>query len=168
MSILCQKIIPAEFSFVIHTKNPITNNSNELFSEIVVGMGETLVGAYEGQSFSFIYDKNEKKFEIKSYPNKSFSLKNSGFIFRSDSNIEDLENFSGAGLFDSVCLIDDKIENIFYCENLLFNDKNFVNEMMEKISLLGIGVEKLCGCEQDIEGVYFNKEFYIVQTRPQV
>ena len=168
MSILCQKIIPAEFSFVIHTKNPITNNSNELFSEIVVGMGETLVGAYEGQSFSFIYYKNEKKFEIKSYPNKSFSLKNSGFIFRSDSNIEDLENFSGAGLFDSVCLIDDKIENIFYCENLLFNDKNFVNEMMEKISLLGIGVEKLCGCEQDIEGVYFNKEFYIVQTRPQV
>ena len=168
MSILCQKIIPAEFSFVIHTKNPITNNSNELFSEIVIGMGETLVGAYEGQSFSFIYYKKEKKFDIKSYPNKSFSLKNSGFIFRSDSNIEDLENFSGAGLFDSVCLIEDKIENIFYCDNLLFNNKNFVNEIMEKISLLGIGVEKLCQCEQDIEGVYFNNDFYIVQTRPQV
>ena len=80
MSILCQKIIPAEFSFVIHTKNPITNNSNELFSEIVIGMGETLVGAYEGQSFSFIYYKKEKKFDIKSYPNKSFSLKNSGLF----------------------------------------------------------------------------------------
>ena len=168
MSILCQKIIPAEYSFVIHTKNPITNNSNELLSEIVIGMGETLVGAYEGQSFSFIYYKKEKKFDIKSYPNKSFSLKNSGFIFRSDSNIEDLENFSGAGLFDSVCLVNDKIEDISYCDNLLFNDKKFVNEMIEKISFLGIGVEKLCGCEQDIEGVYYNKEFYIVQTRPQV
>ena len=50
----------------------------------------------------------------------------------------------------------------------MFNDKNLVNEMMEKISLLGKREEKLCGCEQDIEGVYFNKEFYIVQTRPQV
>ena len=50
----------------------------------------------------------------------------------------------------------------------MFNDKKFVNEIIEKISSLGIGVEKLCGCEQDIEGVYYNKDFYIVQTRPQV
>jgi hypothetical protein len=35
---------------------------------------------------------------------------------------------------------------------LLFNDKKFVNEMIAKISFLGIGVEKLCGCKQDIEG----------------
>ena len=107
MSILCQKIIPSEYAFVIHTKNPISNNKNELFSEIVIGMGETLVGAYEGQSFSFIYNKENKNYEIKSYPNKSISLNNSGFIFRSDSNIEDLQNFSGACLFDSVPIDND-------------------------------------------------------------
>ena len=40
--------------------------------------------------------------------------------------------------------------------------------MINKISNLGIEVEKLYGCEQDIEGVYYNGDFYIVQTRPQV
>ncbi len=152
ISILTQKIIPSEYAFVIHTKNPINNNKKEIFSEIVNGMGETLVGSYEGQSFSFIYNKIDKKYNINSYQNKSVKLLNSGFIFRSDSNIEDLEDFSGAGLFDSVCLVNDKIEDISYCDNLLFNDKKFVNEIIEKISSLGIGVEKLCGCEQDIEG----------------
>ncbi len=168
MSILCQKIIPAEYSFVIHTKNPLTNNKNQLFAEVVYGMGETLVGAYEGQSFSFVYYKDKNNYEIKSYPNKSISLKNSGFIFRSDSNMEDLEGFSGAGLFDSVPMVDDKEIEMSYADNQLFHDKNFVNNIINKISLLGIGVEKLYNVEQDIEGVYYNGEFYIVQTRPQV
>ena len=168
MSILCQKIIPAEYSFVIHTKNPLTNNTNELFAEVVYGMGETLVGAYEGQSFSFVYYKDKNNYEIKSYPNKSISLKNSGFIFRSDSNMEDLEGFSGAGLFDSVPMVNDKEIEMSYADNQLFHDKNFVNNIINKISLLGIGVEKLYNVEQDIEGVYYNGEFYIVQTRPQV
>ena len=56
-------------------------------------------------------------------------FKNSGFIFTSDSNNENLKIF-----LVFFCLIDDKIENIFYCENLLFNDKNFVNDVMEKIN----------------------------------
>ena len=168
MSILCQKIIPSEYAYVIHTKNPISNNKNELFSEIVIGMGETLVGAYEGQSFSFIYNKENKQYEIKSYPNKSISLNNSGFIFRSDSNIEDLQNFSGAGLFDSIPIDNDNEVEMSYFNDKIFNDKNFVDNMIDKISTLGIEVEKLYGCEQDIEGVYSNGDFYIVQTRPQV
>ena len=40
---------------------------------------------------------------------------------------------------------------------------------MKGIVDLGMEVEKIFGGEpQDIEGVYYNKEFYIVQTRPQV
>jgi len=39
---------------------------------------------------------------------------------------------------------------------------------MGKISNLGIEVEKLYNFPQDIEGVYYNNNFYIVQTRPQV
>ena len=109
MAVLCQKIIPAEYAYVIHTKNPSNNNPDEVFAEVCIGMGEALVGAYEGQSLSFIYNKKNKNYEIKSFPNKSIALKNSGFIFRSDSNTEDLEGFSGAGLFDSVPMIEDKI-----------------------------------------------------------
>jgi len=169
MAVLCQKIIPSEYAFVIHTKNPLNNDKNELFGEIVNGMGETLVGAYEGTSFSFVYNKLNGNYEIKSYQNKSICLKNEGFIFRSDSNTEDLEGFSGAGLFDSVPMIEDNKIEINYSNDKLFNDKNFNSFMIKKISELGINVEKLFeGVPQDIEGVYYNDNFYIVQTRPQV
>ena len=169
MAVLCQKIIPSEFAFVIHTKNPSTNDSNEIYCEVVYGMGETLVGFYEGQSFSFVYDKNNKNITIKSYPNKSIALKNSGYIFRSDSNTEDLEGFSGAGLFDSIPMVEDNVVNMCYKDNKIFQDCEFVKKICQKISELGIETEKFFNGEpQDIEGVYYNDQFYIVQTRPQV
>jgi alpha-glucan,water dikinase len=61
MAVLVQKIIPADYSYVIHTKNPSTNDDNELYAEVVIGMGETLVGTYEGQSFSFTHNKSKIK-----------------------------------------------------------------------------------------------------------
>ena len=168
MSVLCQKIIPAEYAYVIHTKNPTNNNSDEVFAEAVVGMGETLVGAYDGQSFSFVYNKKNGKSEIKSFPNKGISLRNKGFIFRSDSNMEDLEGFSGAGLFDSVPMVKDKKIEMTYYNGRIFKDRKFVDNMIKKISKLGIEVEKMFNEPQDIEGVFYNGDFYIVQTRPQV
>ena len=169
MAVLCQKIIPADYAFVIHTKNPSTNDSNEVYCEIVYGMGETLVGSYEGQSLSFVYNKSGKNVTIKSYPNKSIALKNSGFIFRSDSNTEDLEGFAGAGLFDSVPMIEDNVVNMSYKDNQIFKDAGFVKGICEKVAELGVETEKLFNGEpQDIEGVFYKGEYYIVQTRPQV
>ena len=169
ISILVQKIIPAEYAFVIHTKNPINNNKNEIFAEIVNGMGETLVGAYEGQSFSFICNKINKEIKIKSFQNKSIKIENSGFIFRSDSNMEDIENFSGAGLFDSISLNEDKIVNMYYNNDKIFNDVEFRNNLIYKICEIGKNIELLYNNQpQDIEGVFSNGEFYVVQTRPQV
>ena len=168
MAVLCQKIIPADYAFVIHTKNPSTNNPNEIFAEICVGMGEALVGAYEGQSLSFSYNKNNKSYDIKTFPNKSIALKNSGFIFRSDSNTEDLEGFSGAGLFDSVPMIEDNEIDVTYHNNKIFYDGGFRDYLIKRISELGVGVERMYGIPQDIEGVFYDNNFYIVQTRPQV
>ena len=169
MAVLCQKIIPSEYAFVIHTKNPSNNNSDEVYSELVYGMGETLVGSYEGQSFSYIYNKKTNQYTIQTYPNKSIALLNSGFIFRSDSNTEDLEGFAGAGLFDSVPMVKDKEVRMNYNQNKLFNDAGFAGDIMKNVANLGIEVEKLFNGEpQDIEGVYYNGEYYIIQTRPQV
>ena len=168
MSVLCQKIIPAEYAYVIHTKNPTNNDENEVFAEVVCGMGETLVGAYEGQSLSFSFNKKNNSYDIKSYPNKSISLRNSGFIFRSDSNTEDLEGFSGAGLFDSVPMVKDLEVDMIYNNDKIFKDKKFVENLIKKIGQLGMGVEKMYGIPQDIEGVFYKGELYIVQTRPQV
>ena len=169
MAVLCQKIIEAEYAFVIHTKNPSNNDIKEIYCEVVYGMGESLVGAYEGQSFSFIYNKETKNINIKTYPNKSLALKNKGFIFRSDSNTEDLEGFAGAGLFDSIPIVEYEEINMEYGFNKIFNDENWRITLMKGIGELGLEIEKIFGGEpQDIEGVYSNKEFYIVQTRPQV
>lgn len=59
MAVLIQKIIPADFAFVIHTKNPLNNDNSEIYAEVVHGMGETLVGFYQGQSFSFSVKKGK-------------------------------------------------------------------------------------------------------------
>ena len=168
MAVLCQKIIPAEYSYVLHTKNPSTNNQAELFGEICVGMGEALVGAYEGQPLSFEFYKNENKYELKTLPNKSIALKNEGFIFRSDSNTEDLEGFSGAGLFDSFPMVKNKEIEICYHNDKIFFDGRFRDYVVRKIAEVGIAVEKYFGSPQDIEGVFYDNNFYIVQTRPQV
>ena len=168
MAVLCQKIIPADYSYVIHTKNPSTNNQAELFGEICVGMGEALVGAYEGQPLSFEFYKNENKYELKTLPNKSIAIKNTGFIFRSDSNTEDLEGFSGAGLFDSFPMVKNKEVEICYHNDKIFFDGRFRDYVVRKIAEVGIAVEKYFGSPQDIEGVFYDNNFYIVQTRPQV
>ncbi len=121
---------------------------------------------FEGQSLSFIYNKNNKNINIKSYPNKSIVLKNSGFIFRSDSNTEDLEGFAGVGLFDSVPMIEDNVVNMCYRDNQILKDSGFVKNICEKMALLGVEVENLFNGEpQDIEGVYYNGDFYIVLKR---
>jgi alpha-glucan, water dikinase len=51
------KVIPAQYAFVIHTKNPSTNNEKQIYAEVVQGLGETLVGTYQGQAFSFVASK---------------------------------------------------------------------------------------------------------------
>ena len=40
-----QPIVPAEYAFVVHTVNPFSNDAAELYAEVVIGHGETLVGA---------------------------------------------------------------------------------------------------------------------------
>ena len=45
MSVLIQEQIHSDLSFIIHTSNPISKNSDEVYIEIAVGLGETLASA---------------------------------------------------------------------------------------------------------------------------
>lgn len=45
MAVLIQQQILSEFSFIIHTCNPMTKNQNEVYIELAVGLGETLASA---------------------------------------------------------------------------------------------------------------------------
>ena len=101
MAVLIQQVVEADYAYVIHTANPLTGDREELYAEVVLGLGETLVGNYPGRALGFVCPKAELRPVIVSYPGKSLGLYGKGVIFRSDSNGEDLEGFAGAGLYDS-------------------------------------------------------------------
>mmetsp|Transcript_19098 Transcript_19098/g.19112 ORF Transcript_19098/g.19112 Transcript_19098/m.19112 type:complete len:837 (+) Transcript_19098:570-3080(+) len=169
MSVLCQEVIEGQYAYVLHTKDPFTNDSTHIYGEIVLGLGETLVGAYEGRAFSFKVNKAASEFTIENYPNKSVALYGAGFIFRSDSNSEDLPGFAGAGLFDSHIMNKPVERVVSYADEKLFHDEGFVREIIFKLREVGNAIENaFSGVAQDIEGVISNDRIYVVQSRPQV
>ncbi|KAF6158281.1 hypothetical protein GIB67_001352 [Kingdonia uniflora] len=54
MAVLVQEIINVDYAFVMHTTNPSSEDSTEIYAEVVKGLGETLVGAYPGRGLSFV------------------------------------------------------------------------------------------------------------------
>lgn len=74
MSVLVQKVVEADYAFVIHTKDPVSNDPNVLYAEVVIGLGETLVGTFEGQAFSFAYYKSKIFYFISFLTNYFFFL----------------------------------------------------------------------------------------------
>ncbi|XP_058080446.1 alpha-glucan water dikinase 2-like isoform X2 [Magnolia sinica] len=170
MAVLVQEIINADYAFVIHTRNPLTGNSSEIYTEIVKGLGETLVGAYPGRAMSFVTKKSDLKSPVVvGYPSKQIGLFiRKSIIFRSDSNGEDLEGYAGAGLYDSVPM--DKEEKVIldYSCDWLIVDRSFQRFIFLKIAEAGKIIEGLYGSAQDIEGVVKDGEVYVVQTRPQM
>jgi alpha-glucan,water dikinase len=169
MAVLIQEVVEAEYAFVLHTANPITSDRSEIFGEIVLGLGETLVGNHPGSALGFVCSKRNGSIKILSYPGKSFGLYGSGLIFRSDSNGEDLEDFAGAGLYDSVLGRHPEQRRLDYSAERLLWNKDFRNGLIEKIARIGIETEKLFDAPQDIEGAVTSQDrHYVVQTRPQV
>ncbi|XP_021813038.1 alpha-glucan water dikinase 2-like [Prunus avium] len=83
-------------------KNPLSRGTSEIYTEIVKGLGETLVGALPGRAMSFITKRsNLDSPTVNGYPSKPIGLySKQSIIFRSDSNAEDLEGYAGAGFYD--------------------------------------------------------------------
>ena len=168
MAVLIQRVIEAEYAFVIHTVNPITGNRDEIYAEVVLGMGETLVGNYPGRAMSFVCRKSDLHVELLSYPGKNMGVYGRGLIFRSDSNGEDLEGFAGAGLYDSVLAHEPEWRILDYSAEALVWKGDVRQGMLQAIARIGLEVEKACGSAQDIEGALCGGKYYVVQTRPQV
>ncbi|XP_034899936.1 alpha-glucan water dikinase, chloroplastic isoform X3 [Populus alba] len=170
MAVLVQEVIDADYAFVIHTTNPSSGDSSEIYAEVVKGLGETLVGAYPGRALSFICKKNDLNTPlVLGYPSKPIGLfiKRS-IIFRSDSNGEDLEGYAGAGLYDSVPMDEEEKVVLDYSSDPLITDENFRRTILSSIARAGSAIEELYGSPQDIEGVIRDGKVYVVQTRPQV
>jgi alpha-glucan,water dikinase len=167
MAVLIQEVVEAEYAFVIHTANPINGNRDELYAEIVLGLGETLVGNYPGRALSLVCDKRTRQQTLLAYPGKSLALYGSGLIFRSDSNGEDLTDYAGAGLYDSVLLHPPREALLDYTQEPLVWDAGFRKKLVDSIAGLGLEVERAFGSPQDIEGACAKGKVYVVQARPQ-
>ncbi|MBF0336741.1 MAG: hypothetical protein HQL05_02820 [Nitrospirae bacterium] len=177
MAVLIQGVIEAEYAFVIHTLNPLNNSRDELYAEVVLGLGETLVGNFPGRALSFTCNKADKTLSPIFYPSKGVGLygarsvlerKRSGLIFRSDTNAEDLMGYAGAGLYDSILLPASREVVLDYADEPLLWDKQFQEGLMRAIAEIGISIEDITGSPQDIEGAYCKGTYYVVQSRAQM
>jgi alpha-glucan,water dikinase len=185
MAVCVMRVVPARYAFVLHTTNPSTGDQNEIFGELVKGLGEALVsGAVPGSSLAFAARKpgvkEEKKNEgaagtladpaVLSYPSKSVGMfVRESLIFRSDSNGEDLEGYAGAGLYESVTMDKADYVTVDYSSDPLTADRTFRQQMLSTVAGAGWALEKELGSAQDIEGVVDPEgKVWIVQTRPQV
>lgn len=57
MAVLVQRIVPAEYAYVIHTTNPTNLDDTEVYAEACIGLGEALVSDMPGQALAFSYSK---------------------------------------------------------------------------------------------------------------
>jgi len=168
MAVLIQEVVEAEYGFVIHTANPFSGNRDELYAEVVLGLGETLVSNRPGSALRVVCRKDGLDVNVLAYPSKSFGLYGKGLIFRSDSSGEDLAGYAGAGLYDSFVLDPPTEIRLDYAEEPLVRDKDFTMEFASNLARIGMTVENLFAVPQDIEGAYSGGQYSVVQTRPQV
>ncbi|KAI3425011.1 hypothetical protein D9Q98_008393 [Chlorella vulgaris] len=173
VAVLLQQVVPAQYAFVLHTADPLSGKKGELHGELVVGMGEALVGNYPGRALSFSATAGGEP-QLLSLPGKRQGLfAKQGvphLIARSDSNGEDLEAFAGAGLYDSVPFPALEHHAVAYAGEALLWDGAQRQQLLAELVKLGGAVEAAFdGVPQDIEGVKTaDGTCFVVQSRPQV
>jgi alpha-glucan,water dikinase len=167
MAVLIQPVIEADYSFVVHTVNPVSGDAGELYAEVVPGLGETLVGNHPGRALGFTCAHAGGEPTVVSYPGKSRGLFGGGVIFRSDSNAEDLHGYAGAGLYDSVMLPAPEARLLDYRADPLVTDEAFRTQILARIAETGSVVARLTDAAQDIEGCVRGGRVHVVQTRHQ-
>lgn len=172
MAVLCQPVVQSQYAFVLHTTNPQTGDPNEIYGEVVCGMGEALVGNFPGRALSFVARKDDlTNPRVTGFPSKANGLFTDAptLIFRSDSNGEDLEGFAGAGLYDSIQMHEAKLRPVDYSRDPIVSDETFRAQALAAIAHAANEIEQALGSPQDIEGcIAADGALYVVQTRPQV
>eukprot|EP00932_Pfiesteria_piscicida_P009650 SRR837773.20410.p1 GENE.SRR837773.20410~~SRR837773.20410.p1 ORF type:complete len:311 (-),score=94.09 SRR837773.20410:249-1061(-) len=174
LAVLVQPLQPASYAFVIHTRSPLPNaKPEEALVELVVGLGESLVSNSPGRALSASVGPEGTTPEVHTFPSKPtgvFAPAGGTHIFRSDSNGEDLEGFAGAGLYDSITVVDCPHRAVGYASEPLIFDAAFRTTMLRRLFDLGRLVEaNFNGQPQDIEGaVLEDGSLVVLQSRPQV
>jgi phosphoenolpyruvate synthase/pyruvate phosphate dikinase len=155
----------------LHTANPVTGDSDEIFGELCVGLGETLVGNDAGSALGFTVKKSTGEITVRSLPSKlcgHFAPDAGTVIARSDSNGEDLEDFAGAGLYDSVTAEPTTERVVDYTACPLLWNAAARDALVRRIADVAKAIESYKGKPQDIEGAVVGDQIVLLQTRTQI
>ena len=171
VAVLLMELVDAELAFVVHTANPITGDSDEIFGEICVGLGETLVGNAAGSALSFTMSKSTGAITVRSLPSKlygHFAPSGGTIIARSDSNGEDLEDFAGAGLYDSITAEPTEERVVDYASSHIVWYAVARESVIKRVAAIARKIAESRGGPQDIEGAIVGDRIVLLQTRAQI
>jgi phosphoglucan,water dikinase len=132
-----------DYSFVLHTINPITKDAREVYAEVAIGLGETLVSAdTPGTPYRFACNKAEGSVTTLAFANFSTGRwpgTQGGIVQRTiDYSKVDLSREPGARL-----------------------------ALGARLAALGRLIEHALESPQDVEGGLLGEEIYLFQSRPQ-
>jgi len=143
MAVIIQQMIAPEYSFILHTVNPLNRNAEELYMELAVGLGETLASAAErGSPYRLVCNKKTAEVNTLAFANFSHALK------------PDLN-----GTITKELLV--------YSRVTLSRRSELRQDIARRTAEIGTRVENEFGTAQDIEGAIMGNEIYLVQSRPQ-
>ena len=154
MSVIIMQMTEPEFSYVIHTINPVNKNENEIYIELAIGLGETLAQSNQkGAPYRLIYNRKEDKVNI-------LNLSSYNYLLERKTN---------------------DVKIIEYRNQELTKSEEFINNVGKNLGKIGIKIEEEVENKnddknkvwQDIEGNYVNignecENYFIVQTRPEI
>ena len=143
MAVLVQEMLVPDYSFILHTVNPINHNDQEVYVELAVGLGETLASAaVPGSPYRIVCQKGSGDVGVLSFANISYALEpglNSGVNRR---------------------LLD-------YSKIRLSTDRELVANLGGRLAAVARFVEDALHGPQDVEGAVTGDQIYLVQSRPQ-
>jgi phosphoglucan,water dikinase len=143
MAVLIQQMIVPDYSFIIHTEEPLSRDRDEVYIEMAVGLGEALAsGGIPGLPWRMTYNAQSGK------------VKTLAFASFSKAVVP-----GKAGQTER--------RTIDYSTVRLSVDDDFRNLLAARIGKIGEFIEEAFGRPQDIEGVVAGGTVYLVQSRPQ-
>ncbi|MDR4505432.1 MAG: TIM barrel protein [Candidatus Scalindua sp.] len=143
MALIIQQMLTPDFSFIMHTVNPITQNRDEVYIELAVGLGESLAsGVIKGTPYRMICNKKTLTVQMLAFANFSFAI------------VPDHT--------DGVCR-----KRTDYSMVPLSTNTDIHRLLGNRLTAIGQLVEESFGKPQDIEGAIVGDDVYLVQTRMQ-
>ncbi|MBF0197474.1 MAG: TIM barrel protein [Planctomycetes bacterium] len=144
MAVLLQPVIEADYSFILHTVNPLNSDDSEVYMELAQGLCEILTSATaSGSPYRLLYHKKTSKVSLLNYSSYTdkWQIGKNGALVKSWAD---------------------------YSNDEYWTKKEALQKTAMRLGKLAMEIEKQFGCAQDMEGMLVSENIHFVQSRPQV